>query len=183
MADGKVQDFFRAMWLAVILRGLASLVFGVIAFIYPGFTLGVLVTVFGIYAIVDGLTALWSAVKGNGKAAGFLQGLASLAAGVFCLALPAVAVVYVVLLIGIWNIAVGVLQIAGAFVLRERISNAFLLGLGGALAALLGVIIVLYPAGGALSIIWLIAGTAVLVGLVLIAFGYALKQTARSVSR
>jgi hypothetical protein len=45
--------------------------------------------------------------------------------------------------------------------------------------AALGLLIVFYPASAAVSIIWVIAGTAVLVGLVLLAFGWKLKSAAQ----
>ncbi len=184
MAKSGMQEFFTSMWLTILLRGLASLLFGALAFAYPGITLNVLVTVFGVYAIVDGLVAMWGLFRGNGKGpAPLLQGLASLAAGLFCLFLPTVAVTYVILLIGLWNIAAGLLQIAGTFVLRNELGNAWLLGLGGILSALLGLVIMLYPAGSALSIIWIIAVTAFLVGLVLIAFALKLRRAGLEPSR
>ena len=102
--------------------------------------------------------------------------MASLVAGLFCLILPAIAVTYVILLIGFWNIAAGLLQILGAIVLRNEVGNTLLLGLGGLLSALLGFVIILYPANSAVSIIWIIAGTAVLVGLVLIVFAFKLRH-------
>lgn len=184
MAKTGMRDFFTAMWFTILVRGIASLAFGILAFAYPGITLDILVTVFGLYAVIDGLLALWAEYrrKGGGMTA-MLQGLASLAAGVFCLALPAVAVIYVILLVGLWNIAAGLLQIAGAFVLRKHMSNALMLGLGGMLSAVLGLVIILYPAGSALSIIWIIAATAALVGLVLIAFAFSLRRVRLEISR
>jgi uncharacterized membrane protein HdeD (DUF308 family) len=177
MSKIAARQFFTTMWLTVLVRGVASLVFGILAFTYPGITLNVLVTVFGIYAVIDGLAALWGEFRGKGGGtAALLHGLGSFAAGIFCLVFPGTAALYVVLLIGFWNVAVGLLQIAGAFVLRNEMSNAVLLGLGGLLSALLGLLIVLYPAGGAVSIIWIIAGTAIVVGLVLIVFALKLRR-------
>ena len=41
-----MREFFTAMWRTILLRGLASLVFGVLAFVYPGVTLAVVVSMF-----------------------------------------------------------------------------------------------------------------------------------------
>lgn len=184
MARPGVQAFFTAMWLTILVRGIASLIFGALAFIYPGITIGVLVMVFGVYAVFDGLATLWGEFRGKGSGlTAVLQGSASLVAGIFCLTLPALAAVYVILLIGLWNIAVGLLQVAGAVVLRHRINNAVLLIVGGLLSALLGLLIILYPASGALSIIWIIAGTAILVGLVLIVFAISLRRAGLELAR
>ena len=41
-----MREFFTAMWRTILLRGLASLAFGILAFVYPGVTLAVVVTLF-----------------------------------------------------------------------------------------------------------------------------------------
>jgi uncharacterized membrane protein HdeD (DUF308 family) len=48
-------------WWLLLLRGLAAIAFGVIAFLWPGITLVALTYLFGIYAIVDGVAAIWAA--------------------------------------------------------------------------------------------------------------------------
>ena len=183
MSNPVMKTFFTAMWLTVLVRGIASVAFGIFAFFYPGVTLGLLVTVFGIYAVIDGLASLWGIFRGRSTGlTAILQALASLAAGAFCLALPGMAAIYLVFLIGLWNIAVGLLQVAGAMVLRKDIGSAGLLAAGGALSALLGVLILLYPAGSAVSIIWIIAGAAVLVGLVLMVFAFNLRRVGQTLA-
>ena len=52
-------------WWLVLLRGLASIVFGILAFVWPGLTLVALVLLWGAYAIVDGAIALWAAISGK----------------------------------------------------------------------------------------------------------------------
>jgi uncharacterized membrane protein HdeD (DUF308 family) len=179
-----LQHFFTSMWRTVLLRGAASLVFGILAFSYPGITLNILVAAFGIYALIDGAVGLWGVLRGKEgrNAAVLLQALASLAAGAFCIILPALAAVYVVLLIGFWNVAAGLLQIAGAFTLRNEIGNALYPALGGVLSAIFGIVIILFPMGGALGIVWMIAGTAVVVGLILMAFALKLRSAGKLLS-
>ena len=70
MAKTALQEFFTAMWLTIIVRGVASFGFGLLAFTYPGITLNVLVTVFGIYALVDGIAAMWASFRGRGGGTG-----------------------------------------------------------------------------------------------------------------
>lgn len=177
-----MREFFTAMWRTILLRGLASLAFGILAFAYPGVTLAVVVTLFGIYALVDGLLGLWGILRGREEgtsATGLLTAIAGIVAGLVCLLAPGFATTYVVLLIGLWNVAAGVLQLVGALVMWKDIENAGLLALAGALGAALGLLIIFYPAAAAVSIIWVIAGTAVLVGLVLLAFGWKLRSAAQ----
>jgi len=82
----------------------------------------------------------------------------------------------------LWNIAVGLLQLAGSVTLRQEIDHALPIGLSGAVSALLGLLIVFYPAGAAISIIWIIAGTAIFIGLVLILFALKLRRAAGDMS-
>ena len=177
-----MRTFFTAMWRTILLRGLASLAFGILAFVYPGITLAIVVTLFGIYALIDGLLGLWGIIRGRDEGSSMtslLVALAGIVAGLICLLFPAFATTYVVLLIGFWNIAAGILQLVGAIALRNDIEQPVLLGLTGLIGAALGLLIVFYPADAAISIIWIIAGTALLVGLVLIAFGWKLRGAAK----
>ncbi|MFN4142023.1 HdeD family acid-resistance protein [Aestuariivirga sp.] len=184
MAKG-MRVFFTAMWRTILLRGAASLIFGLSAFLYPGITLAVVVTIFGLYALADGLIGLWSQFRAGQEGRSvpsMLNALASIAAGVVCLSFPDFAVVYVVLLIGLWNVAAGLMQLLGAIALRREIDHALWLGLSGLIGAGLGVLIMLYPADGAISILWIIAGTAILVGLVLIVFALKLRSAGRALA-
>ena len=55
-------------WWLLLLRGLAAIAFGVIAFFWPGITLVALTYLFGAYAIVDGVFAIWAAINASGDA-------------------------------------------------------------------------------------------------------------------
>jgi uncharacterized membrane protein HdeD (DUF308 family) len=181
MADA-MRSFFTAIWRTVLLRGLASLVFGILAFVYPNITLTLIVTLFGVYALVDGLLGLWGVFGGRGEGKSvpsLLTALASVAAGFFCLLLPGPAAAYVVLLIGLWNVAAGLLQVIGAIVLRNEIAHAGLMALAGVVGAALGVLIMFYPNDAAVSIIWIIAATALVVGLVLCVFALKLRSAGK----
>lgn len=176
-----MRTFFTSMWRTILLRGLASLVFGVLAFFYPQITVAVVVTIFGIYALVDGLLGVWGVYRGSkdGRSVpSLLTALAGIVAGLICLLAPQFATTYVLLLIGLWNVAAGLLQVVGAIVLRKEIEQAWLMALGGAIGAALGALIMFYPASAAVGIVWIIAATAVLVGLVLVVFALKLRGAA-----
>ncbi len=52
-------------WWVFAIRGIAALVFGILAFIWPETTLTVLVFLFGAYVLVDGVALLVALVRGD----------------------------------------------------------------------------------------------------------------------
>ena len=50
-------------WWVLALRGVAAILFGVLAFIWPSLTVAALVILFGAYALVDGVFAIVGAVQ------------------------------------------------------------------------------------------------------------------------
>ncbi|MGH2351177.1 MAG: HdeD family acid-resistance protein [Chloroflexota bacterium] len=165
-------------WWAVALRGLLAVIFGVLAFVWPGITLGALVLLFGAYALVDGIFALIGAVRagsGQNRSPLVLEGIAGVAAGVLTFIWPGITALVLLYLIATWAIVTGVLEVWAAIRLREEISNEWLLGLGGVASILFGILLVIFPGAGALTVVWLIAAYAVVFGVLLIALGFRLR--------
>jgi len=59
-------------WWAMVLRGIAAVLFGLAALFWPGMTLLVLLVVFAVYALVDGLLAglvvlFWPGTRRRGR--------------------------------------------------------------------------------------------------------------------
>jgi uncharacterized membrane protein HdeD (DUF308 family) len=54
-------------WWLLLLRGIAAIAFGILAFTWPGLTLVTLVVLYGAFAIADGVIALAAAFSGGAK--------------------------------------------------------------------------------------------------------------------
>jgi uncharacterized membrane protein HdeD (DUF308 family) len=174
---------FTSSWWALALRGLAALVFGVLAFIWPHITLTALVFLFGAYALVDGAFAIIAGIKSHGEYKRWglllLQGILSVAAGVFAFVVPAMTAFILLILIASWAIVTGAFQIAAAIQLRKHIKGEWLLALGGVFSILFGAVLLLNPPAGALAVVWIIGAYAIIFGVLLIALGFKLRGLER----
>ena len=166
-------------WWTFILRGLLAIAFGILAFVAPVWGLAILVALFGAWALIDGVTNIWTGIRTRNVDRNWwleiLEGLVSVAVGVIAFAAPAFAAEILVLLIGVWAIVTGVFQIWAAIRLRERIRGEFWLGLAGVASILFGVILLVFPVQGALALVWLIGTGAIAIGVLLTILGWRLR--------
>ena len=174
-------------WYWVVLRGVFAVLFGIFAFIWPGITLAVLVLVWGAYAVADGVMALIAAFtmheEGKPMASLIIVGILGIAAGIVTFLWPGMTALVLLLFIASWAVLMGVFQIAAAVRLRKHIEHEWLLALSGVVSILFGVrLMFLQPVVGALAVVWLIGGFAILFGILLIALGFRLKGLANRVA-
>jgi uncharacterized membrane protein HdeD (DUF308 family) len=145
------------------LRGLAAIVFGVVAVIWPGVTLLFLVALFAAYALLSGGAALVGAFRNRGDRGwrlALVLGLVGIAAGVFS----------------------GALEIAMAVRLRREIAGQgeWLLGVAGFVSILFGGFVLLFPGPGALALVWLVALHAITIGMLFLFAAFSLRARART---
>ena len=179
-AESHSSNSLAHNWWMLALRGLVAIIFGVLAFVLPGMTLLTLVFLFGAYAIVNGVLALvhaFSAPKGYPRFGALIfTGIISIAAGALAFVWPGITALSLVLLIAAWAIVNGVFEIATAIRLRRVIEHEWLLALAGILSVLLGIVILLQPAAGALALVWWIGGFAIAFGVLLVALAFRVRR-------
>ena len=165
-------------WLAV-LRGVAAIIFGILAFVWPGITLLTLVLFWGAFALVDGVLAIVAAVKGGNPMPRWwlaIVGLAGIIAGALTFLMPGLTALVLVTFIAVWAIVLGVMEIYGAIKLRKEIDGEWFLILNGLLSVVFGILLLWRPGIGALALVWIIGGYAIIVGIIFVAFGFKLKK-------
>ena len=166
-------------WWALALRGLFAVLFGLLAFAWPGLTLAALVLLFGAYALVDGVFALVAAVRAAEAHERWwwfvLEGLAGIAAGLLTFVWPGITALVLLYLIAWWAVITGVLEIAAAIRLRNEISGEWALALGGVASVVFGFLLLFRPGAGALAVVWLIGIYALLFGVLLLMLAFRLR--------
>jgi len=170
-------------WWLLLLRGIAAIIFGVLAFAWPGVTLLTLILFYGAFALVDGVLAIIAAITGGAPGPRWwlaIVGLLGIAAGLLTFLMPGLSALVLLFFIAGWAIATGVFQIIGAIQLRKEIDNEWFLILGGIISVLFGIGVMLAPGAGALALVWVIGTYAVIIGVLLVALAFRLKKHAHS---
>jgi uncharacterized membrane protein HdeD (DUF308 family) len=185
---GKEQGMLKQMtqnWWAVLLRGAVAILFGALALVWPGPTLEILILFFGAYVLLDGIFAIIAALThrtGHDRWwVLLLEGLVGIGAGIITFLLPTAATLALIYLISIWAIVTGVLEIIAAIGLRKEIQGEWLLGISGIVSLILGVLLLIFPAAGEVTIIWLIGVYAILFGAMLLGLGLRLRKLAAAI--
>jgi uncharacterized membrane protein HdeD (DUF308 family) len=175
-----VAAAFTSRWWAVLLRGLVAIVFGILAFAWPGVTLATLVLLFAIYAIIDGAFSLFAAIGPNRSRENrwlhALEGIVGIWAGLVMLRAPDVTAIFLVFFISIWAMATGFLRIVNAIRLRKAITGELWLVLSGVLSILFALMLVARPLVGVVALVWVIAGYALAIGIVQVMLGFELRK-------
>jgi uncharacterized membrane protein HdeD (DUF308 family) len=167
-------------WGWIALRGVAAVLFGLLAFAWPGKTVFVLVLFFGAYALVEGIFALIGAFKlrdaGRPMWTFVVIGLLGIAAGIVTFFWPGITALALLTLIAVWAFFMGIFQIVAAVRLRKEIDHEWLLGMSGLLSVVFGVAMLARPVEGLIAIVWVIAAYSVVFGILLIALAFRLKN-------
>src|SRR6266542_2664566 len=109
---------FKSTSTSLILLGVLAIIVGIIALAWPGVTILALVILFAIYAFIGaGLQAMraFSSATAGPVFGHLLLGLVDIAAGVIAIAWPGPTALVLVLVVGIWAFAGGIMEIAAAF--------------------------------------------------------------------
>ncbi len=173
-----LQSIAQSWWLFA-LRGVAAIVFGILAFVAPGATILALVLVFGIYAVVDGVLAIVAAFQVRAVIDRWwvvlLEGLAGVLAGIIAIVYPQITAGALLLLIAFWAVFTGIMEIIAAIRFRREINNEWSLIFAGVLSVILGIILVAYPFAGAVGLVWAIGAYAILFGLSMFYLAFRLR--------
>lgn len=177
-----MHELLRRNWWAILLRGIAAILFGLIALVLPGLTLGALILVFGIYALAGGtatiVAGLRASARGERWGSLMLEGALGIVAGLVALSTPAAAARAFAWLVAGWAFATGLLQIVAALRLRRVIETEWLMGAAGVLSIVLGVAFAVLPGLALITLTWWLGGFAMIFGGLMVALAFRLRRAA-----
>ncbi len=159
---------FRTMFL---FRGIVAVLFGILTLIWPKITLVVLVLLFGIFAVISGITAVAAALR-NTREQGWglllFEGIVGILAGVVALVWPGITALAFLYLLAAWAIITGILEFIAPLSFPMSGGRAVLMVLAGVVSVVFGVLIAFQPASGLLAVVWLIGIYAIVIGVLYI---------------
>lgn len=163
-------------WWTFAVRGVIALLFGIGALSYPVLTVFVLIMFFGVYVLVDGVTAIVMGIGEKKRPAYLLLGAISVLAGVIAIARPGATALALLFVIGIWAVVRGIGEIMAAIQIRKEIEGEWAIALSGVISVLFGLFVLARPGAGALALVWLIAIYAFASGILKLMLGFKLRR-------
>ena len=172
-------------WWVFVVRGVLALLFGIGTFLMPGVTLAALIIVYALYAFADGVVAVIAAFGQRSAGEGFpwsllLIGVAGILAGVITFLYPGLTALVLLYLIAAWHIVRGLFEVVVAIRLRKEIEGEGWLIAAGILSVVFGLFLSMFPAAGALAVLWMIGSFAIVFGIIVIALGFRLRGLAHA---
>jgi uncharacterized membrane protein HdeD (DUF308 family) len=169
---------FGATWPALVAAGGGSLVFGILLLAWPEPTAKALVRLFGIYAVAHGGLKLLVALIQRRHAAGVSLGVdavATFGVGIAVLAWPRVSVALLFYAIALTILLTGLAGVAIASVLDLDLRERSLLGTASLSSVVIGVIVLAWPRDTVLTMRWLVAAQALVVGILLLLAAFRVR--------
>jgi len=172
-------ETLRRHWCVPVIRGIAAIAFGIVAFVYPGLTIATLVLFFGAWVLIDGIFRIVGAIGHRASDSDWgwqlVIGLLGIVVGLLTFHAPQITALALVIYIAAWALMIGASEIAAAVKLRREIKGEWFLILMGLASIVFAVLLLWNPVAGAAAVIWLIAWYAVVLGVLAIFFGFRLR--------
>jgi uncharacterized membrane protein HdeD (DUF308 family) len=186
VADQNTATLARNWWL-LALRGVLGILFGIVAFVWPGATQAALILVFGANVFVDGIFAVAAGIGMRKQIDRWwllvLEGAAGIILGVLTFSSPDTTALVLLLFIAAWSIFTGIFEIATAVRIRTMIANKWLLIISGVVSIVFGILLIVQPGAGAVSIVWLLGAYALLFGILTLMLSFRLRGLRDTIGR
>ena len=172
-------ETFKRHWWVPVLRGVAAIIFGIIAFTHPVMAAATLVLFFGAWVLIDGIFRIVGAIRDRSDSDWGWQlviGILGVMVGLLTFHAPGITALALVIYIAAWALMIGATEIALAIKMRREIKGEWFLILMGLASIIFAGLLLWNPIAGAAALIWIIAWYAVIMGVLAIIFGFRLRS-------
>ncbi len=177
-AKHRVSDKLGDLWWWLMIRGVLALGLAVFALFWPQKTVGLLVNLLGAYLLLDGILGVVGSFRSDENRGAPLAAIIGLVVGAVLLSWTGLSVRLFLILVGVWAL----LQGAGMFLSSRNHESdreaRSLVGIVGGALAVAGLILIVWPNTGVVTVSWLIAIIALSLGCLLIYVGNRLRRIA-----
>ena len=174
--DGRINSFW---WIALV-QGVAAVLFGLVALFWPSLTLVALVYLFSAFILAWGIVEIVHGFVSIGQRGSWwlslLFGIAGLVAGMYLVRHPGVSFTAFVLIIGLFLIGRGVLDLVSVFLDKGGAGHKLLLTLVGVAALIAGIFILFQPVTGGVTFVWALGLYALIFGALTIALALQSRE-------
>ena len=172
-------ETYKRHWWVPVLRGVAAIIFGIIAFTHPVMAAATLVLFFGAWVLIDGIFRIVGAIRDRSDSDWGWQlviGILGVMVGLLTFHAPGITALALVIYIAAWVLMIGATEIALAIKMRREIKGEWFLILMGLASIIFAGLLLWNPIAGAAALIWIIAWYAVIMGVLAIVFGFHLRS-------
>jgi uncharacterized membrane protein HdeD (DUF308 family) len=178
----------KTNWWIIALRGILSIIVGIMALFMPATTLLIITLVFGAYSIVDGIFYIVAGINRAREERAWgnliLLGLLEIITGLVVLIMPQVATIsltyFLWTMLSMWSIATGIFEIAAAIRLRRKIRGEWFLVFIGLVSIVVGicltVLLWMNPAASLVTLGWFIGADFIVTGITSILLALKLRK-------
>jgi uncharacterized membrane protein HdeD (DUF308 family) len=176
---GDAKILCKRTWWVFLVGGIASVIFGLLAFSQPMTAWLVVAVFFAAAILVDGAFNVFGSIQHRDKDGWWimlLMGVLGVVVGGYALLNPLVSMTAFVYLVAFQAIMLGVFLVMLGYKVRAATEREWILYLTGGLSILFGVLVIVNPAVGGLSVILMIATWAIITGALKIIFAFKVKN-------
>jgi uncharacterized membrane protein HdeD (DUF308 family) len=176
---GDARTLCKRTWWVFLVGGIASVIFGLLAFSQPMTAWLVVAVFFAAAILVDGVSNVIGSIRNRDKDGWWIMlliGALGVLAGGYALLNPRISMQAFILLVAFEAIVLGVFLVMLGYKVRAATEREWLLYLTGGLSILFGILVIMRPALGGLSVILMIATWAIIIGVLKIIFAFKVRS-------
>jgi uncharacterized membrane protein HdeD (DUF308 family) len=177
----------RGNWWMLALRGVFSLIFGLIVLLNPSVALYTFTYIFAGYLLIDGIAAVTTAIRERGFLGRWawvlLEGILGIIVGIVAFVSPGFIVLVLLYVVASWAIVTGIMQVVAALAIRGFAVKEWALGLAGLVSIIFGISLFILPAALLLTLfLWMVGIYGIIFGVLFLVRAFQWRSWASSIS-